>query len=140
MQSLMRFLSRHRWMAIVGALLAATAAWGVSGLWRAQITLEKAAIEVRGSSELPFSFGPAPNYANTRFEVVSAPSDFRVAALFDGDLFVGGKSGLFRYSSGGTLKQAWLAGRELPAAELTALAVRRGIGSPELWIATNGSG
>ena len=136
----MRFLSRHRWMVIVGALLAVTAAWGAYALWRAQITLEQAAIEVRGSSELPFSFGPVPNLANTRFEVVSAPADFRAAAPFDGDLFVGGKSGLFRYSSDGTLKQTWLAGRELPAAELTALAVRRGIGSPELWIATNGAG
>jgi ligand-binding sensor domain-containing protein len=136
----MRFLCRHRWMAMVGALLAAAAAWGLSALWRAQITLKKAAIEVRGSSELPFSFESAPNYASARFEVVSAPADFRTAAPFDGDLFVGGKSGLFRYSSDGTLKQSWLAGRELPAAELTALAVRRGIGSPELWIATNGAG
>jgi ligand-binding sensor domain-containing protein len=127
-------------MAIAGALFAAAAAGGVYTLWRAQASLKQAAIEVRGSSELAFSFEPEPNYANTRFEVVSAPAAFRAAVPFDGDLFVGGKSGLFRYSSDGTLKQTWLAGRELPAAQLTALAVRRGIGSPELWIATNGEG
>jgi ligand-binding sensor domain-containing protein len=127
-------------MAIVGALLVITTAWGFYAIWRAHSALKQAAIEVRAGSELAFSFQPAPSYANTRFEVVSAPADFRVAAPFDGDLFVCGKSGLFRYASDGTLKQTWLAGRELPAAQLTAVAVRRGIGSPELWIGTNGEG
>ena len=136
----LQLLSRHRYMAVAVALCAAIAAWGVATVWRAQSSLNSAAIAVRSAEELPFSFLPFQGNANSPFQVVSAPADFRAAAWFDGSLFVCGKSGLYRYSADGTLANSWLAGRDLPAAPLTAVAVRRGMGSPELWMATDGAG
>jgi ligand-binding sensor domain-containing protein len=46
---------------------------------------------------------------------------------------------LFEYNDG-QMTREWHAGRELPAAVLTSLAVRTGSSSPELWIATSGAG
>jgi ligand-binding sensor domain-containing protein len=75
----------------------------------------------------------------SRFERVLVAPEFESAAEFSGDVFVCGSSALFEYA-GRELKKTWYAGRELPAAPLRSLVVRKGIGSPELWIATDGAG
>lgn len=75
----------------------------------------------------------------SRFAPVLSPADFESAVEFNGDLYVCGSSALFKYSQG-ILKQTWAAGRELPPTRLLTLAVRMGIGNPELWIATGGAG
>lgn len=49
------------------------------------------------------------------------------------------KARLARYREG-ELKQQWQEGRELPAFPLSAMAIRTGVGIPELWIATEGGG
>lgn len=66
-------------------------------------------------------------------------AEFVSAATFQGDLFVASKAGLYRYSNG-ELKQGWLVGRELPPYALVTLAVRTGIGTPELWISIERGG
>ncbi len=75
----------------------------------------------------------------SRFERVLISPDFRSAAQFGGDLYVCGSSTLSRYSEN-ELKQTWSVGRELPTGRLVSVAVRTGIGNPELWIATDGAG
>jgi ligand-binding sensor domain-containing protein len=77
--------------------------------------------------------------AASRFEYVLNAPEFRSAAVFNGDVFVSSSSALFQYSEG-RLKQSWYVGRDLPAARLLTLSVRTGIGTPELWIATEGAG
>jgi ligand-binding sensor domain-containing protein len=77
--------------------------------------------------------------STTRFERVLVAAEFKSAVEFSGDTFVCGSSALFEYA-GGDLKKTWYAGRELPATPLRSLAVRMGIGNPELWIATDGAG
>ncbi len=92
------------------------------------------------SSQLGFSFLPVAGNVNGPFTSIGAAADYRTATVFDGDLFVCGKSALYRYSTEGRLKQVWNAGRELPAAALITVAVRQGTGTPELWIGTDGEG
>jgi hypothetical protein len=75
----------------------------------------------------------------SRFEPVLQAPEFESAVEFAGDLYVANSSALFRYSEGG-LAQTWHTGTELPPTRLLLLAVRTGIGSPELWIATGGAG
>lgn len=75
----------------------------------------------------------------SRFEPVLKTSEFESAAAFAGDLYVCSSSALFRYSAGG-LAQTWRTGTELPPTRLLSVAVRTGIGNPELWIATAGAG
>lgn len=75
---------------------------------------------------------------HSRFQSMLA-AEFESAAVFEGDLFVASKAGLYRYSNG-ELKQSWFVGRDLPPHPLIALAVRTGIGTPELWITTERGG
>ncbi len=77
--------------------------------------------------------------SSSRFEPVLIAPEFQSAVQFGGDLYICGSSALFRYSES-ELKKSWYAGRELPASRLLSLAVRTGIGNPELWIATDGAG
>src|SRR5579884_1539525 len=77
--------------------------------------------------------------ANSSFEPVLTAADFRAAVEFQGDVYVCGKSALFRYQ-GNQANAAWHAGRELPAYPLSTLAVRTGLIRPELWIGTEGAG
>ena len=78
--------------------------------------------------------------AASGFEYLSTPADYRSAAVFKGALFVSGSSTLFQINQAGRTQQALACGQDLPAAPLTAMAVRTGIGVPELWIGTTGAG
>ncbi len=95
----------------------------------------QAAASAGGAGVSVFPLRPAAS----RFEPVLIASDFRSAVQFAGDLYICAGSGLFRYSEN-ELKQTWYAGRELPPAPLLSVAVRTGVGVPELWIATDGAG
>ncbi|MGA7413099.1 MAG: hypothetical protein WBW33_21660 [Bryobacteraceae bacterium] len=133
--------SRKRVISAVGAALAL----GVLGVtvrawWLARQAVAESAQRVSRSSLLAFTFSPVASNVNSPFTSFAAAADYRTAAIFEGDLFVCGKSALYRYSTDGKLKQVWNAGRELPAAALVTVAVRRGTGTPELWIGTDGEG
>jgi len=83
------------------------------------------------------TFPLTPNHS--AFEPVLTPTDFRAAAEFQNQIYVCGKSALFRYQ-GNTLTGIWHAGRELPAYPVSTLVVRTGSIRPELWIGTDGAG
>jgi ligand-binding sensor domain-containing protein len=70
---------------------------------------------------------------------VAVSAEFRAAAEFERQVYICGKSALFRYQ-GGNLSGVWHAGHELPAYPLSVLAVRTGVVRPELWIGTDGAG
>ncbi len=107
--------------------------------WRAHIVFNESKAQAAVAGELGFSLEPVPAQASS-FEPFSAPADFRASVLFEGDLYVCGRSALYRYDHGSKLLKVWHVGQDLPPYPLVTLAVRRGIGTPQLWIATNGGG
>ncbi len=115
-------------------------------IWRAHNVLKEASTRAEAAGAVAFAIEPVSQGERTAFERVPGAGDFRAAAEFAGSLFVCGRSSLIRYDSpghsgpDGGQKQEWSVGSELPPFPLVTLAVRRGIGSPELWIATDGGG
>ena len=114
---------------------------GVAGgtWWRAAHVLTEATAQTKASTSLPFTLLPVRMPVG-RFEPMTAQADFRAAALFEGSLFVSGANGLGQFDSAGRQMKVWRTGIELPATTLTALAVRKGVGTPELWIGTASEG
>ena len=119
---------------LLGVLGVAVRVW-----WLARQAVTESAQRVSRSSQLGFTFSPV-GHVNSPFTSIAGAADYRTATIFEGDLFVCGKSALYRYSTDGKLKQVWNAGRDLPSAALVAVAVRLGTGTPELWIGTDGEG
>jgi ligand-binding sensor domain-containing protein len=120
---------------LLGVFGVAVRAW-----WLARQAVADSSQRAGRSSQLGFTFSRVASNVNSPFTSIAAAADYRTATIFEGDLFVCGKSALYRYSADGKLKQVWNAGRELPAASLVTVAVRRGTGTPELWIGTDGEG
>lgn len=77
--------------------------------------------------------------SHSSFEPLLTTADFQAAAEFQGQVYICGKSALFRYQ-GNELTAIWHVGRELPAYALSTLALRTGLMRPELWIGTEGAG
>lgn len=109
-------------------------------LWRARTALNAASQTAAASSGLPVSRSPLPTARPSAFDRYFTAATFQTAVSFDGSLFVAGRSALLQYAGDGSLLHTWRVGAELPPYPLTALAVRRGIGVPELWIGTAGAG
>ncbi len=109
-------------------------------LWRANRLLVETSRQTASSKGLPFSFEQLRERSKGRFDASLHTAEFRSVAPFAGDLFVCGRASLLQYGTDGKLKQGWYVGEQLPPYPLQSLAVRRGIGTPELWIATAGAG
>ncbi len=113
---------------------------GVAFLWRVNRSLQESAANEAKVNQIPFTLAAVSSHTNSKFQFFSESADNKSAVLYQGDLYVCGRSSLRRYRTEGRLLQAWQVGRELPTAPLVQLAVRRGTGTPELWIATDGEG
>ncbi len=107
--------------------------------WRARRVLKEAKVQSALAGQLNFSLDVIGRQSS-RFEPFSGAADFLTSASFNGDLYVCGRSALYRYQAGGQLLKVWHVGQDLPPYPLVTLAVRRSIGNPELWIATDGAG
>src|ERR1044071_515684 len=97
----MKNLLRRKWQyAVATVLLLALSRAGLV-FWRAQRVLLLATLEVRSHEMLRFS---VRNLAlvSSHFEWINAPEAFSGAALFKGEFYLCGASGLFRYDSRGT--------------------------------------
>ncbi len=131
--------SRKRVVVLSSVLLlviAAALAWQV---WRtAELAVQDGAKMVASAGLLRATLAPLHTIPSA-FEPVLPAMSFRSAAVFQGDLFVADEGSLLRWSSG-ECRQTWHTGRELPPAPLVSIAVRTGVGDPELWIATGGAG
>jgi ligand-binding sensor domain-containing protein len=117
----------------------AIASWVALTWVRASHALQESSMQVKNASQTAFTLEPV-RMAASGFEYFTTPAGYRSAAAFDGSLFVAGSSALFRMDKGSRPQKVWRVGQDLPAAPLTAMAVRTGIGVPELWIGTNGAG
>src|SRR5690242_11999750 len=137
MKSFRRLKWRH---AVATILLLALGSAGVV-FWRAQRAFRVATLEVRAQESLRFSVRKlAPVTSN--FEWINAPEAFTGAAVFKGEFYLCGASGLFRYDSHGTLLKHYRPGQELPATPLLRMStgVLKDSREPELLIATQSEG
>jgi hypothetical protein len=136
----MRIFRRLKWGWAVAAVLAVLSlGLGSAGLvfWRARRILRTATMEVQSQANLPFSLRKlAPVHSS--FEWISAPESFTGAAFFQGDFYLCGASGLFRYDGQGALLKHYRPGQDLPSAPLLrmAVAVLKGAQEPELLMVT----
>jgi ligand-binding sensor domain-containing protein len=136
----MRIFRRLKWRWAVAAVLAVLLlGLGSAGLvfWRAQRALRAASMEVQSQASLPFSlrkFAPV----HSSFEWISAPESFTGAAFFQGDFYLCGASGLFRYDGHGALLKHYRPGEDLPSTPLLRMAagILKGAKEPELLMVT----
>ncbi len=105
--------------------------------------LTRAALSVRTAHQLPFTVQPVDLSAtHTAFEPVASTPDYTTAALFDGQLYLAGPSGLSIFNANGTPQATLRPGIELPVAPITTLvsARIRGASEPQLLAPTAGAG
>jgi hypothetical protein len=137
----MKGFSRRKWLYVVAAvLLLALGSAGVV-IWHAQRALRIATREVHSQETLRFSVRPlAP--VSSSFEWISAPEAFSSAAVFKGEFYLCGASGLFRYDNRGTLIKHYRPGQELPSTPLLRITtgVLKDAKEPELLITTQSEG
>ncbi len=135
-------LSHKRILTAFAAGLVAFAALGFVGkaFWRAEHALTSSAKQVSSASEFAFAVEQLGGHRDGHFHRVLRSGEFRSVLPFSGSLFVCGRSSLTRYGPDGSPQRTWYVGDELPPFPLTTLAVRHGIGTPELWVGTDGGG
>jgi len=111
-------------------------------IWQASRSLKTATARVAQEGLVPFRAIPLDRPLPTGFESISAPAQFRDAALFQGRFYLCGPAGLLAYDVNGSPVARYRPGLELPQAPMVVMA--SGIGSgktePQLWIATAGEG
>ncbi len=143
MAARIRALCAHKkFIAVFAAAVVVLAAAGftVRAFRRAQRAVTSSAKQVSAASDLGFAVEQLDVRRESHFHRVLGSREFHSAVPFAGNLFVCGRSSLTRYGADGFPQQTWYVGAELPPFPLTSLAVRRGTGSPELWIGTGGAG
>jgi ligand-binding sensor domain-containing protein len=136
----MRIFPRLKWrwvaVAVLAVLLLGLAGAGVI-FWRAQRVLRSATAEVKSRESLPFTVRKL-SPVSSGFEWISAPASFSGAAFFQGELYLCGAAGLFRYDSHGTLLKQYRSGAELPSTPLLRITagILRDAKEPELLVVT----
>ena len=132
-------LLRQRAIVVTAAFLSVLLFAVCLFVWRAADKALHAGQQVASNAgNIPVHIGPFLP-AHSSFEPVLTASEFQSAVEFEGQVYVCGKSALFRYE-GNEANAAWHPGRELPAVPLSTLAVHTGAVRPELWIGTDGAG
>jgi ligand-binding sensor domain-containing protein len=122
------------------ALLVLATALTVSVWWKARRVLNESAAQATAAGTLPFTLEPLQTHAPPGLTAFATAPEFQSLAPFQGSIYLCGPSALYRYNSTGELLQTWRTGQELPPYPLVTLALRQGVATPELWIATQGAG
>src|SRR5262249_25256440 len=130
-----------KWRHLIAAVLLLSL--GTSGLifWRARKALRIAASEVQSQGSLPFTVRRLVS-VNSGFEWIDAAESFTGGAVFKGDFYLCGASGIFRYDNHGSLIQHYRPGQELPSTPLLRMTtgILRDAREPELLIVTGTEG
>jgi ligand-binding sensor domain-containing protein len=124
----------------VAALLVLATALTVSVWWKARRALNQSTAQTTAAGTLSFTPEPLQTHAPPGLTAFATAPEFQSLAAFQGDLYICGPSALYRYNSTGKLLQTWRTGQELPPHPLVTLALRQGVATPELWVATQGAG
>jgi ligand-binding sensor domain-containing protein len=137
----MKAFARLKWRYAAGTLLLLAIGSAGTVFWRAHRALRIAALEVRSEKSLRFSIRQlAPVISN--FEWISAPEAFTGGAVFNGEFYLCGASGLFRYDSHGALLKHYRPGQEIPPSPLLQMTAGtlKDAKEPELLIVTQSEG
>jgi ligand-binding sensor domain-containing protein len=111
------------------------------GIVRARHAVDEARADAAHSA-IPFEIHSISATRPEMADFLPAPPDFRDAQIFHGSLYIAGAGGLWVYDLAGNLRTTYLAGRDLPASPLVAVAAGTVAGDAEqkLWIATANAG
>jgi hypothetical protein len=96
----MRLLSRLRWRYVAAGILLLALSSAALVYWQTRRALRAAAVEVRSNETIRFTIGRVVPVSSS-FEWISAPEAFTGAAVFKGEFYICGASGLLRYDSHG---------------------------------------
>ena len=122
----------------VGIALSLVGAFGARVWWNVRNAIARGQRAAASAGQVAVLNRPLSRIGSP-FQTIFPAAEFRSAALFERNLFVASRSALTRFSEG-ELKQRWQVGQDLPPFPLSSLAVRTGIATPELWVATEGGG
>ncbi len=128
-------MTRRKLWAGGAALAALLAGYAGTAVWRAVRATQTAAAHVAASRVLRFETRTLDR-ALPAVEQLSASAGFLDAVRFRGDLFITTPSALLEYDTGGTVRNRWRSGLELPGVPLGVLAAN----ASTLWVATRGAG
>jgi ligand-binding sensor domain-containing protein len=111
-----------KWLRI-GLATGTLVVFALAAVFIAQVrrVLRSASDDVQALHSLRFTVQPWSGFANTDFESISAPAVFAQAALFQGNLYVAGPSGLLEFDARGNALNQYAVGRDLPASPLVAM-------------------
>ncbi len=133
----MKAFRRLKWRYAVATVLLLSLGSAGMVFWRAQRALRVATLEVRSQESLRFSVRKlVPVTSN--FEWINAPEGFTGAAVFKGEFYLCGASGLFRYDNHGVLLKHYRPGQELASSPLLRVSagVLKDAKEPELLMVT----
>src|SRR6476660_5976491 len=106
-------LTKWQWVILWAGLVLGVSATAFG--WRVFTALRISRQEVRAANSIDVVVGPYTPSAKRRFEAVSAPTEFRRAAIFQNHLYMAGKEGLLEYDSAGAVVRQFSVGAELPS-------------------------
>ncbi|HZI55993.1 MAG TPA: hypothetical protein VFF39_04430 [Verrucomicrobiae bacterium] len=137
----MKSFFRLKWHYTIAAVLLLALGSGGLVFWRAQRAFHTATAEVHLQEALRFSVRTLAPVSNS-FEWINAPEAYSGGAVFKGEFYLCGASGLFRYNSHGTLLKHYRPGQELPSTPLLRMStgVLKDAKETELLIATLSEG
>jgi len=109
---------------------------------RVQHSLTDTRAQLAREGNLAFEVSTATHIENPGFEPLVTPSIYGTAAVFEGKLYLAGPGGLAEFPTLEATPHLWRTGLDLPPAPIVRMAtgVLRGIGHPELILATHGEG
>jgi hypothetical protein len=141
LSDVMKAFAGLKWRYVLACGLAMAGACAGLVHWQASRALRVARQEVQSAGKLRFTVRPLATITSN-FEWISAPASFSGAAVFKGQFFLCGASGLFEYDSRGVLVKHYRSGQELPPTALLRVAtgVMKDSREPELLIVTAGEG
>ncbi|HEV2619065.1 MAG TPA: hypothetical protein VGU23_03915, partial [Acidobacteriaceae bacterium] len=117
----------------------------MTAVFSARRAFDRASQSAAADSELPFTLRTLDTSNAAQIpgaEMVAPHRNYTTGALFFGDLYLGGPSGLTILRADGTSRVNLRSGLELPVASIHAMTVGRvrGTKEPQLLLATAGAG
>jgi hypothetical protein len=137
----MKAFARLKWRYVVALALALAGVAVFAVYWQARSVLRQATREVRAQDDLRVSVAKFSPVASN-FAWISAPAAFSSGAVYKGDFYLAGASGLFQYDAHGVLLKHYRPGQEIPSAPLLRMTpgLFKDSKEPELFISTAGQG
>jgi hypothetical protein len=109
---------------------------------RVQHSLTHTRSQIAEEGNLAYDLTTITHLENPGFESLATPSSYSTAAVFQGKFYLAGPGGLAEFSTLEANPHLWRTGLDLPPAPIVRIATGalRGVGHPELLLATHGEG